>query len=114
MNLGSPALWKWVQHSNFQHPEHPEWDLIQWDLEDELVLGPRLVSHPVNDPPDEWWYLRTKDAPGLNHLPTTIVLFRIVSEPSATSPGVIEGQEAWWDDDLETALLRGVQGRPNV
>ena len=67
----------------------------------------------MNDPPDEWWYMRTKEAPGLQDLPSVIVLFRIVSEPSESAPGVIEGWEAWWDDDLYEMLLRRVRGEPN-
>jgi hypothetical protein len=105
--------WKWTQVSYFEHPEHPEWDLIQWDLEDELVLGPRLISYAVHDPADEWWYLRTKDAPGLAHLPPVVVLFKIASEPTNEEPGIIEGYEAWWDDDLVDALMRRVKNAPS-
>jgi hypothetical protein len=112
MNTGN-YRWKWTQVADFRHPEHPEWDLIQWDLEDELVSGPRSVARPVHDPPDLWWFLMTKDAPGLSHLPSCIVLFRIVAEPLHDRPGIIEGWEAWWDDDLADALLRVVQGRPS-
>ena len=113
MSEANTPAWKWTQVSGFSHPEHSEWDTIQWDLEDELVFGPRLISHPVNDPPDTWWYLRTKDAPGLSHLPAVVVLFQIVSEPTDTDPGIIVGREAWWDGDLVDALLRRVQGRPS-
>jgi hypothetical protein len=113
MTTGSGPRWKWTQVQNFQHPDHPEWDVIQWNCEDELVHGPREVAYPVNDPPNDWWYLKTKDAPGLSDLPPTIVLFRIASEPSETEPGIMVGQAAWWDDDdLESALLRLVQGLP--
>lgn len=104
--------WKWVQVSNFEHPKHPEWDLIQWDLEDELVFGPRRVSKPVfpvQDPPHEWRYLFSKDAPGLQHLPACVVLFRIVSEPTPTQPGVIEGWCAWSDDDMQETLMSVVR-----
>ena len=103
------ARWKWVQRPDFTHPPHPEWDVIQWDLEDELVKGPRKVAIELDL---GFYYVMTKDAPGLRHLPPMIVLFRITAEPADTAPGVIEGWEAWEDDDLETVLLRRVQNRP--
>lgn len=103
------ARWKWVQRDDFAHPDHPEWDLIQWDLEDELVKGPRKVGIPLDL---GFHYVVTKGAPGLEHLPPMVVLFRITREPSGSAPGIIEGWEAWEDDDLETALLRRVRGRP--
>jgi len=113
MSGGNVRGWKWTQVSDFEHPDHPEWDLIQWDLEDELVHGPRRISHPVNEPPDEWWYMKTKDAPGLSHLPAVIVLFRIVSEPTSDAEGILEGWAAWWDDDLVEALMRAVRDEPS-
>jgi hypothetical protein len=114
MNEGDPPKprWKWVQVESFQPLAHPEWDLIQWNLEDELVKGPREISHQVHEEDLAWWYLKSKDAPGLAGLPPVVVLFRIATEPSGDQPGVIEGWEAWWDDDLETALLRMLKGRP--
>ncbi|TML66355.1 MAG: hypothetical protein E6G22_00120 [Actinobacteria bacterium] len=108
----NPPRWKWVQVPDFKHPDHPEWDLIQWDLEDELVKGPRKISHPVYDEPTEWWYMKAKNAPGLQHLPPIIVLFRIAQEPSGDEPGIIEGWEAW-GDDLVTTLMRAIQRRPS-
>lgn len=105
-------LWKWVQIEDFKHPPHPEWDVIQWDLEDELVKDPREISSPVYEDDDEWRYMKTKNAPGLSHLPPIVVLFRIASEPTADQPGEIEGWEAW-DDDLFTDLVRQIQGRPS-
>ena len=111
-----PRRWKWTQRPDFVHPEHPEWDLIQWDLEDELVKGPRMISLPVfEEGPNvagDWRFMKSKQAPGLQHLPAIVVLFRIVSEPSEDRPGVIEGWEAWSDDDLYEVLLRRVRRRP--
>jgi hypothetical protein len=114
--------WKWVQVEGFIHPPHPEWDVIQWNCEEELTSGPRKVSEPLHDPPDDWWTFKTKDAPGLSELPATVVLFRIDKEPTCPEEldaeasdaelGVIEGWEAWWDDDLNETLMRRVQGRP--
>lgn len=119
--------WKWVQLEDFEHPNHPEWDVVQWNCEEELTSGPRKVAQPINDPPDDWWMFKTKDAPGLSELRPTVVLFRIDKEPAGTADpsidpletepldadlGVIEGQEAWWDDDLVETLLRRVRGRP--
>jgi hypothetical protein len=104
--------WKWTQVPGFRHPDHPEWDLIQWALEDELVKGPRQISHPVYDEPTEWWYMKTKEAPGLQHLPQMVVLFRIAKEPTAGEPGEIEGWEAW-GDDLVTTLMRAIQHLPS-
>jgi hypothetical protein len=112
MANGGPAHWKWVQVPSFAHPSHSEWDVIQWEIEDTLVRDPRKVSHPVNDPPDEWWYMVSKEAPGLHGLPNTIVLFRIDSEPSGDTPGVIEGWEAWWGDDLFETLMRRLRHDP--
>jgi hypothetical protein len=109
----SPAPeWKWTQVPTFTHPEHPEWDVIQWDCEDELVRGPRAISTLLENVPGEMRYMKTKEAPGLQHLPPVIVLFRIVEEPSELSPGIILGLAAWEDDDLMTALTRAVQGLP--
>jgi hypothetical protein len=111
----SAPHWKWVQLPDFRHPDHPEWDCIQWDLEDELVWNPRAVGRPVSgDPDDEFWFLLTKEAPGLEHLPHMVVLFRIASEPTDDQLGVIEGISAWEDDDdLVMTLLHRVQGRPS-
>src|SRR5215210_3420354 len=92
--------WRWVQVEDFQHPHHAEWDLIQWDIEMELVWGPREISIPIFEGGHEWRYMKTKDAPGLSHLPRMIVLFRIAQEPTDTELGVIEGWEVWSDDDL--------------
>jgi hypothetical protein len=78
------------------------------------VFGPRLISYPVNDPPDDWWYMRSNDAPGLSELPPIVVLFRIASEPSNTEPGVIEGHAAWWDDDLVEVLMARLRGAPSL
>ena len=114
MNGPRDRRWKWVQRPDFKHPDHPEWDLIQWDLEDELVKGPRSISLPVDedsDDPEEWRYMKTKGAPGLSHLPSMTVLFRIIAEPTADQPGVIEGWEAWSDDDLVEDLMRRVRGQ---
>lgn len=106
--------WKWTEISDFKHPYHPEWDLIQWDLEDELILGPYEISFPVYEANPKWRYLRTKDAPGLTHLPSMVVLFLVASEPTDTEPGVIEGWEAWIDGDLVTDLMRALQGRQTI
>lgn len=104
--------WIWAQNDDFQHPNHSEWDLIQWDLEDELVRGPRKIASRVHED-DDWWYLKTKEAPGLAHLPAMVVLFRIVREPTPDQPGLIVGYEAWEDDDLMTSLHRRLRGRPS-
>jgi hypothetical protein len=77
-------------------------------------LRQRLIAYPVNDPPDEWWYVKSKEAPGPSNLPPVVVLFKIVSEPGGAEPGVIEGQEAWWDDNLVEALLRRVRQQPSI
>ena len=108
----SGSQWKWTQARTFKHPPHEEWDLIQWDLEDELTRGPRKIASPVYEEGGEWWYLKTKTAPGLSHLPALIVLFRITREPSETAPGIIEGWEAWADDDIVEDLMRRLRGRP--
>jgi hypothetical protein len=97
--------WKWVQVPDFQHPIHPEWDVLQWNLEDELVHDPRKVAVPVHEPPDEWFYFFSKHAPGLQELPACLVLFRIAAEPVGDEPGVIEGWGAWWNDELYDALF---------
>jgi hypothetical protein len=84
------------QVPQFRHPDHPEWDLIQWDLENELVWDPREVSLPVSGDDDaEFWYVTTKGARRLSHLPPMIVLFQIISEPTDDEPGVILGLSAW-------------------
>lgn len=106
--------WRWTTQSDFSHPDHPEWDQIEWDLHDELVWDPRKVSRPVTDDEDDpFRYLTTKEAPGLAHLPPMIVLFQIVREPSDTDVGLIQGIAAWPDDDdLVTTLMRRVRGLP--
>jgi hypothetical protein len=96
--------WKWTQRPDFTHPEHPEWDLIQWDLEDELVKDPRAVAGRLIGG-GEFYYFFTKDAPGLGHLPPMVVFFRIACEPTASSPGEIEGIGVWEDDDLLASLM---------
>jgi hypothetical protein len=92
--------WKWTQVPSFTHPEHEEWDLVQWEIENTLVLDPRAISNPVFEAEGPWWYMKTKEAPGLHHLPSLIVLFQIVSEPSDDGPGIIEGWVVWTDEDL--------------
>jgi hypothetical protein len=104
--------WIWAQVEDFRHPNHPEWDLIQWDLEEELTKGPRKISTLVQTEPEEFWYMKSKDAPGLAHLPPIVVLFRIDREPTPEEPGLIVGIEAWDDEDLMTDLTRRLQGRP--
>jgi hypothetical protein len=56
--------------------------------------------------------MKSKEAPGLQDLPSVVVLFRIASEPTETAQGVIEGWEAWWDDELFDTLMRRVRGEP--
>jgi hypothetical protein len=103
--------WKWTQIREFRHPQHSEWDLIQWDLEDELVQNPRAVARHLSG---EWFYVKTKHAPGLSHLPSMTILFRIAKEPTSDEPGVIEGWEAWYDEDLVTALMATVRSLTNL
>jgi hypothetical protein len=110
----SRPVWRWVQVEGFSHPPHPEWDVVQWNLEDELVLDPYKASHPVFDDAGKWRYMKTKDAPGLQGLPRMVVLFRIAQEPTDSQAGVIEGHEVWMDEDLVTDLVRAIRGRPTL
>ncbi len=105
-NEDNGPRWKWTQVPDFRHPDHPQWDLIQWDLEDELVWKPREVAKPVSgDPTDEFWYVVTKDAPGLDSLPHMVVLFKIASDPTDDEPGILVGLAAWEDNETLVATL---------
>ena len=110
-------LWKWTELSRFADDcrricaasglsyEH-DFDLIRWAVIEENICRNPLAGQTHLDPrfdnDERRRVFRTVHAPGVTNVPPILVAYRVVRYPEFGRPGVIEGREAWLEDELRS------------
>lgn len=110
-------MWKWVELPRFASDcrkiceasglsYEDEFDLIRWRVIEENICRNPLAGQTHPDPrfddgrDEQRRVFRTAYAPGQTAIPPIVVCYRVVSYPGFGQKGVIEGREAWLEEEL--------------
>lgn len=122
MSAGETLLWKWIELPQFATfcreicrttgvSYEGDFDEVRWAIEEAVLRNPLNVSHPDPRFNDELRrYFWTSYAPGRVALPPLVVIFRVLRFPEFGEPGIIEGREAWIEEELRQTGFAVVDG----